>query len=75
VSNALSGVSFVDANTGAAVGNLSGEILRTTDGGETWTRQSAPPFFSLAAVHLVDANTGAAVGPDGMILRTTTGGE
>jgi hypothetical protein len=36
----LYGVSFVDGNTGTAVG-ASGLILRTTDGGANWTSQSS----------------------------------
>jgi len=36
----LSGVSFADANTGIAVGS-QGAILRTVDGGSTWTLQSS----------------------------------
>src|SRR6266849_268151 len=36
--NPLMAVSFVDANTGTAVGEY-GTILRTTDGGATWTLQ------------------------------------
>src|SRR6266849_4341008 len=95
----LNGVSFVDANTGTAVGgslfsvsrNLGGgTILRTTDGGATWTPQASAFFSSvpgrftfLLGVSFVDANTGTAVGeifqgssvpPAGIILRTTDGG-
>ena len=36
----LRGVSFSDANNGAAVGD-SGTILRTTDGGNSWVPQSS----------------------------------
>ena len=36
----LSGVSFTDANTGTAVGD-HGTILRTTNGGASWTAQSS----------------------------------
>lgn len=43
--NALLGVSFVDANTGTAVG-VRGTILRTTDGGTTWVAQDSGPCKS-----------------------------
>ncbi len=70
----LSGVSFVDANTGTAVGG-GGTILHTTDGGDTWTEQESGTTAPLYGVSFVDAYTGTAVGPAGTIIRTTTGGE
>ena len=39
--NWLHGVDFVDVNTGTAVGD-GGTILRTTDGGDTWTEAQGP---------------------------------
>lgn len=48
----LSGVSFVDATTGVAVGDY-GTILQTTDGGATWTRQSSGTTEWLNGVSLV----------------------
>jgi len=65
----LYGVSFTDANTGTAVGSdgTGSCIIRTTDGGATWTNQPSglpgAPFNSiLNAVCFLDANTGIAVG-------------
>ena len=62
----LYAVSFVDANTGTAVGGIdyfegTGIILRTTDGGDSWTPQllGGDP---LRGVSFVDANTGFAFG-------------
>ena len=57
----LSAVCFTDANTGTAVGE-SGTILRTTDGGTTWTSQSNGTTVRLNGVCFTDANTGTAVG-------------
>jgi photosystem II stability/assembly factor-like uncharacterized protein len=75
------GVSFTDANTGTAVGyeNPDGMILRTTDGSNTWVRQSSgigDPFdgINFFGVHFVNSNIGTIVGDDGIILRTTDGG-
>lgn len=69
-------VSFVDANTGTAVGSRFGQgfILRTTDGGATWTPGTRGTSASLSSVSFVDANIGTAVGQTGTILRTTDGG-
>jgi hypothetical protein len=72
----LEGVSFTDANTGTTVGS-DGTILRTTDGGTTWTSQSNPfsgTTYDFWDVFFSDANTGLVVGNGGIILRTTTGG-
>jgi hypothetical protein len=71
--NPLRGVSFTDANTGTAVG-MWGTILRTTNGGSSWTRQSSGTINDLLGVSFTDANTGTAVGVGGTILRTKTGG-
>ena len=51
-----------------------GAILRTTDGGVTWTRQASGTTDFLNSVSFTDANTGTAVGRSGVILRTTDGG-
>ncbi len=71
--NHLRGVSFMDVNTGIAVGD-SGTILRTTDGGTTWTPQSSGTMSALWEVTFADANAGTAVGGSGTILRTIDGG-
>ena len=71
--NSLLGVSFIDANNGTAVG-YEGTILRTTDGGNTWTSQSSGTTSYLSAVSFADLNTGTVVGQYGTILRTTNGG-
>ncbi len=57
--NTLRAIAAVDANTGTAVG-LYGTILRTTDGGATWTRQSSGTASNLYSVSFTNANTGTA---------------
>ena len=52
----------------------SGTILRTTNGGTTWTSQSSGTTNYLYGVSFTDANTGTAVGWNGTIIRTTNGG-
>jgi len=69
---------LADGKIGTAVGGYSSTpstILRTTDGGATWTPQSSGTRSPLFGVSFVDANTGIAVGEAGIILRTNTGGE
>jgi photosystem II stability/assembly factor-like uncharacterized protein len=67
-------ISFIDADTGWAVGE-HGTILRTIDGGNNWTAQTSGTPFALSSVHFADVNYGTAVGDIGTILRTTNGGE
>jgi len=82
--NTLRSTSFVDANTGWAVG-LGGTVLKTTDGGTNWNPQiPAPntcagvtPYGSgcnLKGVSFFDANNGMVVGDYGTIWHTTNGG-
>jgi photosystem II stability/assembly factor-like uncharacterized protein len=69
----LSGVSFANANVGAAVGE-AGTVLWTTDGGATWASKSSGTTQWLNKIALLDANTAVAVGGGGTILRTINGG-
>src|SRR4029077_8786782 len=71
--NNLRGASFVDGNTGTVVGEY-GTIVRTTDGGNSWTIQTSGTTQTLWAVSFTDANNGTAVGEAGVILRTTDSG-
>jgi len=67
------GVSFANANVGIAVGD-SGALFRSSDGGETWTRQDSGTINPLLSVSLVDENIATVVGFQGTILRTVDGG-
>lgn len=71
----LNAVSFADERNGWAVGHW-GVILRTGDGGETWSRQRLDtsedrPLYS---VHFLNAEHGVAVGLWSLLLRTRDGG-
>ncbi|WP_248805139.1 WD40/YVTN/BNR-like repeat-containing protein [Pseudomonas sp. MWU13-2100] len=72
----LTAVYFVDDQHGWAVGH-DAQILASTDGGATWTRQfqdlkrEAP----LLDLWFKDASTGFAVGAYGALLETTDGGQ
>ena len=75
VSSTLTAVSFADAQNGWAVGHW-GVILRTKDGGETWTLQRSDldvdqPLFS---VYFKNAEEGWAVGLWSLMLHTVDGG-
>lgn len=75
IDSTLTGVAFVDAQKGWAVGHW-GAILHSDDGGETWALQRSDvatdrPLF---AVHFFDAQRGVAVGLWSLLLRTEDGG-
>lgn len=88
-SNMLNSVSFINTNTGYAVGyaygfcgypytctssNL-GIILRTIDGGTNWELKYVTGYNEiLSSVFFIDANTGYVVGNNGIILKTINGG-
>jgi photosystem II stability/assembly factor-like uncharacterized protein len=69
-------VSFPDPAMGIVVGYQSnpnqGLIMRTTDGGRTWSKTEIPG--PLLAVSFANSNFGIAVGNFGTIQRTTDGG-
>ena len=60
------------AAAGWAVGT-SGTILKSVDGGTSWTAQN-PTTAELRDLQFVDDSTGWAVGLNGTILKTTNGG-
>jgi photosystem II stability/assembly factor-like uncharacterized protein len=66
-------IDFPGAMTGWAVGD-AGTILKTDDGGATWTKEVSGVSASLTAVDFVSTTVGFAVGKSGRILRTRDGG-
>ena len=75
---AFYGVSFVDTQTGWAVGGATGQpatVVHTADGGSTWTTQPVGDGTTiLRAVSFVDASNGWVVGDAGLVKRTADGG-
>ena len=71
--NTLNCVSFITPVVGWAVGN-DGTILKTTNGGTSWTSQSIETSVPLYSVSFTDSDNGTVVGDVGTILRTTDGG-
>lgn len=69
--------SFVNASVGYGVGN-NGKIVKTTDGGMTWTTQNSTLSNSssngLLSVYFVNENVGYACGLSSKILKTIDGG-
>lgn len=70
-SGELGDITFVDADTGWAVGD-GGAILHTTDGGNLWSQQESGGTSNLEAVQFISPHMGWIVGS---ILYTTDGGE
>ncbi len=75
----LMGIQMVDENTGFIAGTEN-TILKTTDGGETWTGSSQRARVgetrnNLEGIWFVSPTTGWIIGSFGTLLRTTDGGE
>lgn len=67
-------IKFVDANNGYAVGQ-SGNIVKSTDGGLTWTSLVSPFGTTIIySMHVFDVNNLIAVGGSGKGYRSTDGG-
>lgn len=69
----LSGIDFVDANTGWVVGD-QGSVFKTIDGGDHWTQQRHDTGRFYTGVSFVDALTGW-VSANNHVLHTTDGGQ
>lgn len=77
-SNSLTDVFFLNSNIGWAVAGR--HILRTTDGGNSWTRSPETGDCSLMSIFFTDAKSGYAVGSytassSAVVLKTTNGGK
>lgn len=71
--NNLLSVAQTDVQTAVVVGDY-GTILRTSDGGNSWSIQSSGTSIPLNDVYFADSFTGTAVGWNGVILSTVNGG-
>ena len=70
----ISGIFFIDENTGWAVGS-SGFIYKTTDAGDTWlVALSDADSVDYSEVYFVDQNLGFAGASEGIVMKTTDGG-
>ena len=60
--------------TGWAI-NFEGDVLKTTDGGDTWTTYTQSHSVMLGGITFVDENTGYITTLDNFVLKSTDGGE
>jgi len=75
----LRGVSFINSQTGWAVG-WGSSILKTTNGGISWSPQNSGTSQDFKSVQFINENTGWAVGGHegahiNIIVNTTNGGQ
>ncbi len=71
--NSLRAISVVRGNVTYAVGDL-GTILRTNDGGASWTLLKSLTTVACRSVWFTDENNGVVVGDAGTVLGTSDGG-
>jgi len=74
----LYSVHFTDTLNGWAAGGIwftnKNVLLKTGNGGATWTEVKTDTTLPYNSVYFVDVDTGFVFGEDGIILRTTDGG-
>lgn len=73
----FSSVDFINAQIGwvAGLNFRTGVILRTSDGGKTWTEQWRMNGVSLEDIIFIDERNGWGVGSGGYIIHTSDGGQ
>ncbi len=74
--NLIFAADFIDSNIGW-VGTAGVDILKTTNGGNSWTMQyqnPLSPYDVIGSMYFIDQNNGWAVGYDGRITSTIDGG-
>ncbi len=70
--NELTGVSWVNEEVGFISGNEI--ILKSIDGGLSWSEQAPPTKAKMHAVDFFSENLGVMVGENGLVFRTANGG-
>ena len=55
--------------------NGDGIVIKTTDGGDTWTQLTEDEIPGLTGMSFLDVNTGYAIGWDDYVIKTIDGGE
>ncbi len=71
--NSLVCVFFLDKNTGWAAGS-KGMLLKSTDGGSSWSIQQTGMTKNLGKVHFINQNTGYILSDTSVYYKTTNGG-
>ena len=75
--NDLHDIFFLDENFGWSVGQSS-SLIRTTDGGKTWsleTVKSADSYLNLSSILFITTNRGWVISGDGECFQSWNGGE
>ncbi|MBL4654207.1 MAG: T9SS type A sorting domain-containing protein [Bacteroidia bacterium] len=67
-------VYFMDGSNGFIAGD-KGTIIKTSDGGNNWTKLNTPTTQKLRKIYFKNNTLGFAIGDSGTILRTDDGGE
>ncbi len=62
-------------NTMGFISTSNGKLIKTTDGGATWTVQTVRTGKRLQRVFFMDEQTGWVISSDGLILKTQNGGQ
>jgi photosystem II stability/assembly factor-like uncharacterized protein len=68
------GIHFVNTDTGWACGDL-GTVIKSTDGGESWITEETNTTLLILKVDSYNGQVVIATGYDGLILRSSDGGE
>ena len=68
-------VDFISATEGWVGGGISGYIIHTTDGGDTWTQQRDFGSYVVRSIEMFDSELGLAGGSAALLFRTETGGD
>jgi photosystem II stability/assembly factor-like uncharacterized protein len=71
--NMLHSITFLDANSGFAVG-MYGTIIKFTNGGANWAYKNYPTPYRLKSVYFTNFNNGIIVGDRGLILKSSNNG-
>jgi photosystem II stability/assembly factor-like uncharacterized protein len=69
----LRGLQFIGPDTGYVTGD-AGTVLRTLDGGSSWTPATSPAPVNLGPSYFLNGRTGWVVGGGAVVYRTTNGG-
>ncbi len=74
----LNSIFFTNNDTGYAVGgdqNIYNKIIKTSNSGLNWFELNTGSNYQSNSVFFINDNTGYTCGQDGIILKTTSGGE
>lgn len=69
----LRGIWFFNPQVGIVCGD-AGVIMKTTDGGQTWTKINSQTYRNLHDIHFINENKGFIVAESALILITEDGG-